>query len=263
MSNYYSTLGVEKTATQDEIKKAYRKLASQHHPDKGGDTAKFQEIQTAYATLSDEQKRAQYDNPSPFGPGAGGGWQQAGGHPFDFDNIFNVFGTQFRQAQSRPQSRMTLWITLYDVATGGSRIVSMGTQQGTQEIEINLPTGIGDGDNVQYKGLGPNGSDLVINFRIRPESKWHRQESNLITESTVSMWTLVAGGVINMLDIRNNKIELTIPPRTQPGTMLRARGRGLPDRNGQNGDMLVKLNARIPPQISNELMAAIAKEIEQ
>ena len=258
MSNYYSILGVEKTATQDEIKKSYRKLASQHHPDKGGDTAKFQEIQTAYATLSDDQKRAQYDNPNPFGHGPG-----HGGNPFDFDNIFNVFGTQFRQTHSRPQSRMTLWISLYDVATGGSRIVSMGTQQGTQEIEINLPTGIGDGDNVQYKGLGPNGADLIVNFRIRPDAKWHRQESNLITESTVSMWILIAGGVINIADIRNNKLELTVPSKTQPGTMLRTRGRGLPDRNGENGDMLIKLNARIPPQISNELMAAIAKEIEQ
>lgn len=262
MLDHYATLGVSRTASQDEIKRAFRKLASQHHPDKGGDTAKFQAIQTAYAVLSDDQKRAQYDNPSPFGQAPGGGWQQ-GGNPFDFDNIFNVFGAQFRQAQSKPQSRMTLWITLYDVATGGSRIVSMGTNQGTQEIEINLPTGIGDGDNVQYKGLGPNGSDLIVQFRVRPEAKWHRQESNLITESTVSMWTLVLGGTINIMDIRNIKLELSIPPKTQPGSMLRARGRGLPDRTGENGDMMIKLNARIPPQISNELMAAIAKEIEQ
>jgi DnaJ-class molecular chaperone len=263
MLDHYATLGVSRTASQDEIKRAFRKLASQHHPDKGGDTAKFQAIQAAYDTLGDTVKRAAYDNPSPFGPGHSGGWQQAGGNPFNFDNIFNVFGAQFRPTQSTPQSRMTLWINLYDVATGGSRIISVGTQQGTQEIEINLPTGISDGDNVQYKGLGPNGSDLIVHFRIRPETKWLRQESNLITEITVNMWILVVGGVANMADIRNNKLELTIPPKTQPGTMLRVRGRGLMSRSGENGDMLVKLNPRIPPQISNELMAAIAKEVEQ
>jgi curved DNA-binding protein len=261
MSNYYSTLGVEKTATQDEIKKAYRKLASQHHPDKGGDTAKFQEIQTAYATLSDEQKRAAYDNPSPFGSSTG---FHPGGQPFDFDSIFNIFGTQFRQQhQQRPHARMSLWISLKDVATCGSRIVSMGTQNGTQEISIDIPQGINDGDNVRYPSIGPNGTDLIIQFRVHPEKNWARSEYNLITETTVSIWKLVAGGVVTMADIRGNKIELTIPSKTQPGTMLRARSRGLPDPKGNLGDMLIRLNARIPPTISPELMAAIAKESEQ
>jgi len=266
MSNYYSILGVEKTATQDEIKKSYRKLASQHHPDKGGDTAKFQEIQTAYATLSDESKRAAYDNPNPFGNRPSG---QNNGQTFDFESIFDIFGAQFRQQhnqqhnQQRPQARMTLWITLRDVATGGNRIVSMGTQSGTQEVSIDLPAGLEDGSNVRYAGLGPSGSDLIINFRVRPESNWQRQGTNLITDTTLSMWILVVGGTFPILDIRGNKLELTVPPHTQPGTMLRARNRGLPNQAGQVGDMLIKLHARIPPQISPELMAAIVKEIAE
>jgi curved DNA-binding protein len=262
MLDYYNILGVGKTATQDEIKKAYRKLASQHHPDKGGDTAKFQEIQTAYATLSDDQKRAAYDNPSPFGPGAG---FAPGGQPFDFDSIFNMFGAQFRQphSQQRPQARMSLWISLKDVATCGSRIVSMGTQNGSQEISIDIPQGINDGDNVRYSGLGPNGTDLIIQFRVHPEKNWARSDHNLITEITVSVWKLIAGGTINIADIRGNKLELTVPPKTQPGTMLRAKARGLPDQRGNLGDMLIRLNARIPPTVSPELMAAIAKESEQ
>jgi len=260
MTDYYTTLGVQKTAATDEIKKAYRKLASQHHPDKGGDTAKFQEIQTAYATLSDEQKRAAYDNPSPFGGGLGGRPNTA---DFDFDSIFNMFGTQFRHPQQRPQARMSLWITLRDVAVGGHRIISMGTQTGTQEVSIDLPMGLEDGSNVRYPGLGPNGVDLIISFRVRPEANWQRQGFNLITEHSVNVWKLVAGGSITLVDIRDNKLELTIPPRTQPGTMLRARSRGLPDSSGQIGDMLIRLIARIPPQISPELMAAIEKELAQ
>lgn len=264
MPDYYAALGMTKTATAAEIKQAYRKLASQHHPDKGGDTAKFQEIQTAYAILSDDQKRAAYDNPNPFGAGPGAGFPP-GGQPFDFDNIFNIFGTQFRQqhSQQRPQSRMSLWISLRDVAICGSRIVSMGTQNGSQEISVDIPQGINDGDNVRYPGLGPNGTDLIIQFRVHPEKNWARSDYNLITESTVSVWKLIAGGTINIADIRGNKLELTVPSKTQPGTILRARSRGLPDQRGNLGDMLVRLNARIPPTISPELMAAIAKESEE
>ena len=116
MTDHYATLGVTKTASADEIKRAYRKLASQHHPDKGGDTAKFQEIQTAYDTLSDPQKRQQHDNPNPFGGGFPGGHQAGfqGGFPggfsfnvngFDMNDVFGqMFGAQFGQRQpQKPQ----------------------------------------------------------------------------------------------------------------------------------------------------------------
>ena len=90
MTNHYQTLGVERTASAEDIKRAYRKLAGQHHPDRGGDTAKFQTIQAAYDVLGDQGKRQQYDNPAP---------QFSGGAPFDFDNIFNMFGARFQQEQ--------------------------------------------------------------------------------------------------------------------------------------------------------------------
>ena len=258
MTDYYAALGVPRTATADEIKQAFRKLASKHHPDKGGDTAKFQEIQAAYEVLGDAAKRAAHDNPRNAGFGDG--------HPqfnngFDFGEIFNMFGARFQQPQQRSHARMTLWISLLDVATPGPRTVSVGTQSGTHAVEVNIPNGIQDGDSVQYAGLAPGGQDLVIQFRIHPDRNWQRQQDTIITESHTSVWTLVAGGIITILDIRGNKLELTVPQHTQPGTMLRARGRGLPDRNGQIGDMLVKLHARIPAQISPELMAAIQQEV--
>jgi molecular chaperone DnaJ len=130
MTDYYAALGVTKTATSDEIKKAFRKLASQHHPDKGGDTQKFQAIQQAYAVLGDEQKRAEYDNPRPQ---FSGGFH---GHPggVNINDIFGqMFGQQFAQQHQHPRRghvRMTLWISLLDVATGGRRTVSLGTQSG-------------------------------------------------------------------------------------------------------------------------------------
>ena len=257
MTDYYSTLGVARTASADEIKKAYRKLASQHHPDKGGDTKKFQEIQAAYETLGDEKKRAGYNHPQPQQP-FGGGPQF--NQTFNFNEIFNMFGAQFQHPQQRGHARMTLWITIKDVANPGARTVSMGTNTGTHNIEINIPNGIQDGDNVQFAGLGPDRQDLVITFRVHPDQSWQRNNNNVTTEHTISVWKLIAGGTINMLDIRGNRIELGIPAQTQPNSLLRARGRGLPDRNGNLGDMLVRIQAEIPRKIPEELLAAIQLE---
>ena len=254
MTDYYSTLGVPRTASADEIKKAFRKLASQHHPDKGGDTKKFQEIQAAYDTLGDDKKRAAYNKPQPQMPA--GGFHQN----FNFNEIFNIFGAQFQQPQSRGHARMTLWIKIQDVASPGTRVVAMGTQTGTHNIEITIPDGIEDGDNVQFSGLGPGGQDLVITFRIHPDRTWQRTGNNIVTEHSASVWKLIAGGTMVMVDIRGNRIELVIPPRTQPGSLLRARGRGLPDRSGKIGDMMVRIQAEIPKKISDELLAAIQSE---
>jgi DnaJ-class molecular chaperone len=164
MTDHYAALGVPRTATAAEIKQAFRKLASQHHPDKGGDTAKFQAIQAAYAVLGDEQKRAEYDNPQPQFGGFGAG------HP-QFNDIFaQMFGGQFGQQHPRRNHvRMTLYISLLDVAQGGKKAVAVGTSQGQSTVELDVPLGLNDGDNIQYGGLAPGGQDLVITFRIRPD----------------------------------------------------------------------------------------------
>ena len=253
MIDYYSTLGVSRTATQDEIKRAFRKLASQHHPDKGGDTARFQEIQAAYDTLGDSAKRQQYDNPRP----QFNNLNQAGGPQFDFDTIFNVFGTQFGQRQQRQPavSRANLTITLADVATGGKRTIGIG--QSTVEIEI--PAGINDNDSVQYRGIGPHGSDLVITFRIAPSPTWQRQGSNLLTEHEVNIWDLILGSETTVKDLLGNEITIVVPKGTQPGARLRLRGRGLPGRTGP-GDMLVQVQAVIPKDIPTDLLDLIEQK---
>ena len=255
MKNHYETLGVGKTANSDEIKRAYRKLAGKYHPDKGGDKNKFQEIQAAYGILGDDQKRAQYDNPGQFG---GFGRQDT---PFDMDAIFNMFGARFQHGhqQHRQQARMALWITLIDSAQGGARTISVGTQQGTHAVEIEIPQGINDGDNVQYSGVGPGGMDLVITYRIHPNPRWQRQGQNLITEHSVSIWELILGCDTALKDILGNTLMLTVPPQTQPGSVLRLRGRGLASKNNPAGDLLVRIQGQIPNDIDPELLAAIEK----
>jgi molecular chaperone DnaJ len=257
MTDYYQILGVDRNATTDQIKRAYRKLASQHHPDKGGDKARFQEIQQAYATLGDEQKRAQYSNPQPQGfnfqhPGSAGG--------FDFQTIFDVFGARFQHPghqRMQQQARMSLWITLPDVAVAGKKTISVGTQQGTMTVEIEIPVGINDGDTVQYSGIGPNGMDLLITFRIHPSPQWERHGFNLITEHVINIWDLIVGAEIQLRDILGNTLSLTVPAGTQPGTTFRLRGRGLTQRGGEFGDLLVRVQATIPKDIPKNIIDAI------
>lgn len=250
MQNPYQTLGVNREATADEIKRAYRKLASQHHPDRGGDTQRFQEIQVAYDTLTDPQRREALDNPGFAGFGAGA--------PFDFQSIYDIFGTRFQQAQPRrQQARMSLWITLRDVAVGGHRTISVGTQQGTHAVDIEIPLGINDGDTVQYANVGPDGMDLLTTYRIHPDARFQRQDLNLLCEQTVSIWDLILGCETTVKDIAGQELSLTVPARTQPGTRFRLRGRGLKSRNGQSGDIVIKLQALIPESISDTLLEQI------
>ena len=254
MKNFYDILGVKTSATAEEIKRAYRKLASQHHPDKGGDVAKFQEIEQAYRTLSDPQQRQQYDNPQPNFGSFGGNSQG-----FDFDTIFDIFGARFGQGpQRRPQhARMSLWIQLRDVAQGGTRTISVGTATGTSAVDIEIPLGIDDGDTVQYPKLAPGGLDLIVSFRIHPDPRWSRNGLNLTTEHTATVWDLILGTNARIRDILGSDIVFTIPPNCQPGTMLRLRGRGLRHRSGQQGDILIRLQARIPDDIDPELLNLI------
>jgi len=261
MTDYYAALGVPRTATADDIKRAFRKLASQTHPDKGGDTQKFQAIQQAYATLGDEQKRAEYDNPRP----QFSGFQ---GHPggVNINDIFGqMFGQGFGQQHQHPRRshvRMTLWITLLDVATGGKRTVSLGTQQGVSAVEIDIPLGINDGDNVQYEGIGPGGSDLVVQFKVTPDRKWQRDGLNLAQEIRIDIWDLILGGELTIDTLTGKTLSTQVPARTQPGTVLRLKSQGLRDRAGQTGDIMVRVQAQIPENIPSEIIDAIQKHQE-
>jgi DnaJ-class molecular chaperone len=260
MTDYYAALGVPKTATADEIKLAFRRLAGTHHPDRGGDTKKFQAIQEAYATLGDEQKRADYDNPRP---------QFSGFQGFHGSvNINDIFGQMFgqgggfNQQPRRGHVRMTLWISLLDVATGGKRTVSLGTQSGVSAVEIEIPLGIVDGDNVQYEGIGPGGSDLVVQFKVSPDRKWQRDGLNLTQEVKIDIWNLILGGDLTIDTLTGKTLSTRVPARTQPGTTLRLKGQGLRDRAGQTGDIFVRVQTFLPENIPPEIIEAIQKHQE-
>ena len=173
-----------------------------------------------------------------------------------------MFGTQFHQARPQRQAtaRMTLWLQLSDIAQGGRKTVSVGTSAGAQVIEVDIPVGVEDGASVLYPGLAPGGVDLAITFRIHPNPRWQRDGFNLYTDHKVSVWTMITGGEIIVRDILNQELTVTVPPMTQPGQILRCRGRGLKDRANNPGDMMIRIQAEIPKSISEDLMTLIRQE---
>jgi curved DNA-binding protein len=262
MTDHYATLGVPRTATASDIKQAFRRLASQHHPDKGGDTAKFQAIQAAYATLGDDQKRAEYNNPRPqFGPGPGPG--------FNFEEFFGAFGAGQRGHRPATHARISLWVTLEDVARGGPKIISLQMGRAASNVEINIPTGIEEGDTIRYAGLSPDGQDLIISYRIKPHSVWQRNRKDITAEQQIPLWDLILGGEVIIRDLLNNEMVITVPAKTQPGSLLRLRGRGLPPSSipGKQthgvGDLFVRVQALMPSQFSPALITAIEQERNQ
>jgi curved DNA-binding protein len=258
MNDHYQTLGVDRGATADQIKQAYRRLAMKHHPDKGGDAKAFQEIQAAYTVLGDPQRRAEYDNPRPQFGGGGFGFQHGTPPGFDFQTIFDVFGTRFQQ-QRVQRAQMTLWITLTDIAQPTRKTVNVGTPQGNQIIEIEIPLGIEDGDSVQYSGIAPGGMDLIVTFRLHPHPKWSRNGANLTMECDINCWDLILGAEIKISDILGNQLSLTIPPRTQNRTTFRLQGRGLARKGTTAGDLFVRVSAVIPENIPESVIQAIAQ----
>lgn len=252
MTDHYKTLGVERTASEDEIKQAFRRLAMKHHPDRGGDAEHFKRIEEAYRTLGNADSRAQYDNPRPNMH-----WHGAGGN-FNFDDIFSMFGTQFRRPPQ--QARVSLVVSLRDVVTCARKSVNIATEAGTQNLDLEIPPGVEDGMQVVYQGLAPGGIDLVVQYRIAPDNRFQRQGTNLITEQEIVIWDLIRGGDVTVLGVENERLLVTVPPMTQPNALLRVRGRGVPDRSGNRGDLLVRLLARIPRSITPDLLDHVRRE---
>jgi DnaJ-class molecular chaperone len=129
-------------------------------------------------------------------------------------------------------------------------------------VEIDIPLGINDGDNVQYQGIGPGGSDLVVQFRVSPDQKWTRQDLNLTMEIKMDIWNLILGGELAIDTITGRTLSTQVPARTQPGTVLRLKEQGLRDRHGRVGDIMVRVQAQIAENIPSEIIDAIQKHQE-
>jgi DnaJ-class molecular chaperone len=262
--DYYKTLGVNRNASPDDIKKAYRRLAGQHHPDKGGDTATFQKIQEAYETLSDPQKKQQFDNPNPFG---GMNFGHPGGSPFNFQfhqqsfDMNDVFGQMFgggpfgQRPQQKPQYKTTVVVTLEQVYNGGEQSLQFNELGGTSTVQIQIPKGIENGATLKYENLIKD-SILFVEFRVVPHQKFQRQGSDLIAEQEVSILDLITGSSFKFTTLSGKTLDVSVRPQTSPNSTLRISGEGLPKQHGF-GDQMIVLKPLMPDIIDSRILDAI------
>jgi curved DNA-binding protein len=275
MADYYSILGVAKNATADEIKRAYRKLASQHHPDKGGDTKKFQEIQTAYDTLSDPNKRSQYDNPRPQMDG----FQQYGGMPPGFEDMINqmfgnqgfgdIFGRRPQPARNRTLNLQTQ-ITLEEAFYGKDLIANIQLPSGRDQLlEVKIPPGVRDGTVLRLANMGddsvgniPRG-DIHLTINVLPHKVYQRNENDLLRAIEVNCLEAIVGTTVRFDTIEGKTLELNVPPGTQNGQMMSVQGYGMPsmNNNGVRGRLLLTINIIVPRTLTEDQKDLIRKII--
>lgn len=264
---YYDILGVTEKATAEEIKRAYRKLASQHHPDKGGDKTKFQEIQSAYDTLSDNNRRQQYDmQRNGFGGNGGNQWHfsSAGMNHPDIDAIFKQFGFGdafggFRQQQRRNRDlRIEIPVPLVATLEQQTKTISVATSNGERStVEVTIPRGVTNGTNIKYAGLGDNlfntipRGDLYVQFNVHPAENFIVNNVDLYTPVSVNCLLAITGGLVRVTGLDGREFELTVPAGTQPNTRFRIHNQGLYQMNTEaRGHLYAEVVITVPQDLS-------------
>ena len=277
---HYETLGVAQSATPDEIKSAYRKLAKQHHPDLGGDITKFQQISEAYETLSNDQNRAHYDyqlrNPQPqgFPPGFE---MHMNGHPFaqhsDIFNhlnehLFTQFGFGARQPQRNRNIRINLELDLLDTLNPHDKVIEYKTASGMETISINFPPGIHDGQIISLQGRGDNAianaprGNLEIVVHVKPNKNFYRINQHVYSDITIDCFDAMIGKTLVLHTPMGKTIELTIPAGTQNSTQFGITDEGFPIGNGGRGKFIVKVSVLIPTVLTDE-QKTLVKQIQK
>ncbi len=258
----YLTLGVNQSASDQEIKQAFRKLAVQYHPDRGGDENKFKEINEAYDKIKTADKRQQFEASKRFG-GDGFNFNFSEGDPLDMQDMFaQFFGEGFRQNrryQRRPQNKniqVSLEITLEDSFQGVKKWFTL--DQLPKKVSVDIPKGIDSGQTIRYKGLGTNAikeappGDLLIKIYVVPHKTFKRNKLDLHTEHTVNCYDAILGTKIIIDHIDKSKITIKVPAGTQPGTTMRIPEHGMSNVNNQVGHLYVHINVSIPTNLTKE-----------
>jgi len=300
--DYYKILGVQKSASNEDIKKAYRKLAMKYHPDhtKGDKAAeeKFKKISEAYAVLSDKEKRKEYDT---FGAE---GFQQRFSQEdifkgFDFSDIFSdlgfggnffsgrgrgrgggmrfnfgggsPFGSQTHQQASMKGSDLVyeLPLTLKEIATGTQKTISLQHQSGSEKITVKIPKGMITGKKLRLSGkgspspVGGSPGDLFIQAKVLNDPVYRAENYDLYLNHELKLSEAVLGTSISVPTLAGKKLSLKIPPGTKPGTKMRMSGHGLPHmKDHKKGDLYVKIQINLPKQLSDEQRKLIEKLAE-
>ncbi len=278
--DYYKVLGIDKSATEDDIKKAYRKLARKLHPDLNPNDKeahhKFQQINEANEVLSDPEKRKKYDthgkdwqHADQFEQqkNARGQQQRAGGQQFYdggeggdfssfFDSMFGGGGRSSRQTKFRGQDyNAELKLNLTDALLTHQQTLTVNGKN----IRITIPAGIENGQVIKLKGYGAPGvnggpaGDLLITFVLSPHPTYKRLGNDLYTTVKIDLYTALLGGETT-IETLTGKVKLTVKPETQPGTKIRLKGKGFPvyKKESESGDLYITYEVELPTNLTEE-----------
>lgn len=259
----YTVLGVDQSASDQDIKSAFRKLAVKYHPDRGGDENKFKEINEAYDKIKTQEKRQQYEASKHFG-GDGFNFNFQQGDAFDMQDIFSQFfgGDPFsrnrRQYNRNPKNKnlqVNLEISLEEAYKGVKKILKL--DQLEKEVSVDIPQGIDTGQTIRYKGLGSSSiknqppGDLLIKVYVSPHSRFQRKRLDIHHEASINCFTAITGGYVDVPTIDGKSIKLKIPEGTQPGTTMRITNHGM--RQGSYvGDFFIHVNVSIPKNLKDK-----------
>jgi curved DNA-binding protein len=291
----YEVLGVARSASEEDVKKAYRKLARQHHPDRNpGDKSaetKFKEVQEAYDIVGDAEKRKKFDQ---FGYAAfdggmpGGGWGAGGAENYQFDfgdlggaaggvgGFEDLLGGLFgggRRKRARANMpgqdvNAEIFVPFKTAALGGEIEVTL-TQPTRQQISIRIPQGLNDGDKLRLAGKGmppPSKTgkpgDLIVTTRIEPHPFFTRKGADLHLEAPISVAEAVLGAALEVPTLEG-RASVTVPAGTSSGQKLRLRGKGVPQRTGERGDLYIQMKVVVPKTLDDSSRTLIEQFAER
>lgn len=287
--DYYEILGVPRTASETDIKKAYRKLARKYHPDfnPGNKQAeeKFKQTQEAYEVLSDAEKRKRYDQlganwksgaeftpppnwegfdisemfrnagggprPGTGGRARGGGGGGGGGFSDFFETLFGGMGGGGFGRTATPEAEAEMSLPLEEMHRGTTRRISVRIENTQRSIEVRIPPGARDDSRIRVPGGGLNGGDLFVRLKMEHSDKFMVRGDDTETEVPVTPWEAALGTTIEVPTLDGNA-EIRIPPGMGSGQKLRLKGQGLNIRGGGRGDHFVKLKIVVPKKLNEE-----------
>jgi DnaJ-class molecular chaperone len=279
MDNLYTILGVAESASESEIKKAYRTLAKEHHPDKnhGNKEAeeKFKSINEAYATLSDATKRAEYDNIRKYGSAQHNPFRQGGFNANGFDNIDDIIknffnqngfgGRPFTQQRRNSDLELSLEISMEEAFTGKDVPINFTVNNVARNLTVKIPPGVANGARMRFNGQGDHTNntlppgDLYIQVHISDSTVYSRRGNNLYKTIVVDAIDAIVGSTYELSCIDKSTINLSIPAGVQHGNILKVAGKGMPTTPDAKhfGDMLVIIEISIPKTLTTAHAAAI------
>lgn len=275
MINPYDILEIDKSASESDIKRAFRKKAAQYHPDKGGNEEKFKQVNEAYQILSNKDKRKMYDQYGTTDPQQAGFRRSSYGRNGEqvFDNVGDLFeeffggsfGSPFRRPLRNRDIKLSLQCRIEDIYTQEEKVLSIDTPSGQKKVTVKIPANAETGTIIRLRGLGDHSykelqpGNLMIHLTVMNHPTYVKRNFDLYQDYQISIIDVLLGSNINLDHISGEKISWDLPQESQPTQTVRFKGKGMPKPNGTYGDLYVVLKPFTPKGLNSNILNELRK----